>query len=204
MTQLRILVLLILVIAIGAVPASASMIFNFDESGDIEYSLNSGAWVPMTPGVLEADPTGGVTGRNVLVYNLTSGLDTYTMYNGDVPVDVSSGSLIADLRFTDQNGPVTGTETCGGTVECLMIFYVFDNNGLPADVGPISTSFLTTENPATTLESDTFTYTAGVITYEGTIVPEPAPAAMLFCGAALLALLSIARARRRSHPLRAW
>jgi hypothetical protein len=104
------------------------------------------------------------------------------MLNGDVPIGGASG-LIGDLRFTDSNGDLTGTDACG-TVQCLMIFYVFDSEGFPADVGPVSTSFLTTQAAGTTLSNGLFSYGAGVVTYDGTIVPEPASAVMLLFGMA--------------------
>ena len=135
----------------------------------------------------EADPTLAV-GGNVLVYNLTPALDPFEMLNGDVPIGGTVG-LIGDLRFTDNHGDTTGDETCSsmGTVQCLMIFYVFDSEGNPADVGPISTSFLTTQTPGTVFGSNGwFTYTAGgdLFTYDGSIVPEPVPAVMLTFGLA--------------------
>jgi hypothetical protein len=174
------------VISIGVAPLHAGIIFQFDELGDIQYSLNGNPYVALPNGVAEADPTLAV-GGNVLVYNLTPALDPFEMLNGDVPIGGTVG-LIGDLRFTDNNGDTTGDETCSsmGTVQCLMIFYVFDSEGNPADVGPISTSFLATQTPGTVLGTNGwFTYTAGnLLTYDGTIVPEPAPAMMLLFGTA--------------------
>jgi hypothetical protein len=134
--------------------------------------------------VAEADPSHAL-GGNVLVYNLSPAFSPNDMQNGDVPIGGTSG-LIGDLRFTDTGGDLTGTDACG-SVPCLMIFYVFDSEGNPADVGPISTSFLTTQTPGTVLGSNGwFTYTAGgdLFTYDGTIVPEPVPAVMLTFGLA--------------------
>ena len=130
---------------------------------------------------MECYPTGGV-GGNVLVYNLTPVLTSFDLLNGDVPISGASG-LIGDLRFTDTNGDLTGTDTCG-TVQCLLIFYVFDSEGLPADVGPVSTSFLVSQTPGTSLSNGLFTYPAGVVTYDGSIVPEPTPVFMLTFGMA--------------------
>jgi MYXO-CTERM domain-containing protein len=75
-----------------------------------------------------------------------------------------------------------------------MIYYVFDNNGLPADVGNIPTTFLTTQTPGTTLVSGQFSYsdfryTAGVLMYDGTVVPEPGTAAMALAGLGALAFI---------------
>jgi hypothetical protein len=181
MTKLRLFLLLAGVISIGVAPLHAGVIFQFNELGDIEYSLSGNPYVALPNGVAETDPSGAVAGK-VLVYNLTKALDPYEMQNGDVPIGGTGGGLIADLRFIDSSG---GADDCG-TVKCYMIFYVFDNEGLPADVGPISTSFLTTQTPGAVLGSNgSFSYTADeLITYEGTIVPEPAPVVMLSFGMA--------------------
>jgi hypothetical protein len=191
MTKFRHLVLIVGVIALCTAPLHAGIVFQFDELGDLAYSLSGAPFVPMANGTLEADPTSGVSG-DVLVYNLTPELFTFEMYNGDVPI-AGYGGLAGDLRFTDPSGDLTGNETCG-TVECLMIFYSFVDNGFPADVDPPSTSFLLTQTPGTTLTGGDFTYTAGVVTYDGTIVPEPAPAAMLLSGLAGVFLI-----RKRSR-----
>jgi hypothetical protein len=186
MTKLRLFLLLAGVISIGVVPLHAGMmtgvVFQFDELGDIQYSIGGNPYVVLpNDSVVESDFTNGVAG-NVLVYNLTSVMNTYEMQNGDVPIGGASG-LIGDLRFTDANGDLTGDDACG-TVECLMIFYVFDSEGHSADVGPVSTSFLTIQTPGTTVSNGLFSYPAGVVTYDGTIVPEPAPAVMLLFGMA--------------------
>ena len=183
MTKTCLFALLIGLLAMNVAPLHAGVIFQFDEVGDLAYSLSGAPFVPMADGVLEPDPTDGVAG-DALVFNLTSELDTFDLFNGDVPI----GGLAGDLRFTDPGGATTGSETCG-TVQCLMIFYVFDSNGLPADVGNISTSFLTTQTPGAVLGDGQFSYQAGVLTYDGTIVPEPAPAVMLLFGLAAFALL---------------
>jgi hypothetical protein len=181
MTKLGLFLLLAGVISIGVAPLHASVIFRFDELGDIGYSVSGNPYVALPEGAVESDPTNGV-GGNVLVYNLTPVLTSFDMLNGDVPIEGTSG-LIGDLRFTDPNGDVTGTDACG-TVQCLMIFYVFDSEGHPADVGPVSTSFVTVQSIGTTLSNGLFSYTAGVVTYDGTIVPEPATAVMLLFGMA--------------------
>jgi len=56
-----------------------------------------------------------------------------------------------------------------GTDANLMIFYSFDGLGAPADVGPISTVFLTSQTPVTSeLSNGAFTFTSGgVVTYNG-------------------------------------
>ena len=189
MGRLRLLAVLTGFLAL-AVPSNAGVLFQFDELGNLGFSLNSGPFTPMPNGVVAPDPTAGVSG-NVLIYDLTSELNTFSLLTGDVPVGPAvGGGIIGDLRFTDPAGQLTGNETCG-TVECLMIFYVFDSNGLPADVGFISTNFLTTQTPGTLLGSGTlpnsFLYTAGVLSYQGTIVPEPAPAVMFLFGLITLA-----------------
>jgi hypothetical protein len=180
MTKIRLLVLLIGVLAAGVTPLHAGLIFQFDEVGDLSYSLSGGPYVSMPNGVVELDPTGGIAG-NVLVYDLTSPITGLVFFNGDVPIGGAAG-LAGDLRFTDSAGPLTSSETCGGDTQCLMIYYVFDNNGLAADVGSVSTSFLTSQTPGTSLDPGAFTYTAGVLTYDGTIVPEPTPAIMMLLG----------------------
>jgi hypothetical protein len=187
MDRVRLIALLAGVMAVAA-PLHAGVIFQFDELGNLAYSLSGGPYVPMSPGTLAFDPTDGVDG-DVLVYNLTSEFSGFELLAGDVPIGYADG-LIGDLRFTDAAGQLSGSEACG-TVQCLMIFYVFDNNGLPADVGNISTSFLTTRTPGTSLGDgpNSFSYDAGVVTYDGTTVPEPAPAAMLLCGLATFAYL---------------
>jgi hypothetical protein len=181
MCKSRLFLLLAGVISIGAAPLHAGVIFQFDELGDIEYSVSGNPYVALPNGVVGSDPTGGV-GGNVLVYNLTPVLTSFDLLNGDVPISGASG-LIGDLRFTDTNGDLTGTDTCG-TVQCLLIFYVFDSEGLPADVGPVSTSFLVSQTPGTSLSNGLFTYPAGVVTYDGSIVPEPTPVFMLTFGMA--------------------
>lgn len=187
MTRIRLFVLLGVLLAASVIPSHAGVIFQFNELGDLAYSLSGAPYVPMTNGVLEADPTGGVSG-DVVVFNLTSELATFDLFNGDAPIG-GFGSLVGDLRFTDPSGDTTGSETCGA-IECLMIFYVFDSEGNPADVGgSVSTSFLTTQTPMVQLNANQFSYPAGVITYDGTIVPEPAPPIMLIFGLAALAFL---------------
>lgn len=186
MSKLRLFLLLTGVISIGVAPLHAGVIFQFDELGDIQYSISGNPFVAL-PDTVEPDFTGGV-GGNVLVYNLTAAFtqnpqSPLQMLNGDVPIG-GTGGLIGDLRFTDNYGDSSGNDTCGGAVQCLMIFYVFDSGGNPADVGPVSTSFLATQTAKTTLSDGSFTYTAGgnLITYDGSIVPEPAPAVMLLFG----------------------
>jgi hypothetical protein len=186
MSKIRLLVLFSTILAGGIAPLHADAIFEFNESGNLGFILNGGQYVTLPEGIVEPDPTGGFTGGDVLVYNLTSELDGFVMFNGDVPIGLSDG-LIGDLRFTDPAGVTTGSETCG-TTQCLMIFYVFDSNGLPADIDP-STAFLQTQTPGTVLNDGQFSYTAGVVDYQGDIVPEPAPAAMLLSGLAAFALL---------------
>jgi hypothetical protein len=190
MDRVRLIALLAGVIAM-AVPLHAGAIFQFDELGNIADSIAGGPFVQMPSGTLQFDPTGGVgKPAEVLEYDLTSVLNGKDLIAGDVPIGFSGG-LIGDLRFTDPAGQMSDIEACGtgtGDVECLMIFYVFDNNGLAADVGNISTSFLTTQTPGTSLVQGSFSYSfsyeAGVLAYDGTIVPEPTPAVMLLCGLA--------------------
>src|SRR5580700_360575 len=142
MTKTCLFALLIGLLATSVAPLHAGVIFQFDELGDLAYSLNGAPFIAMADGVLEPDPTDGVEG-DALVFNLTSELDTFEMFNGDVPIS-GFGGLAGDMRFTDTAGAVTGSETCG-TTQCLMVFYVFDSAGLAADIGNISTSFLTTQ-----------------------------------------------------------
>jgi hypothetical protein len=190
MTKIRLFALLIGVFAAMTAPLHAGVIFQFDELGNFAWSQGGGPYVPLADGLLEPDPTDGVTG-DALVFDLTSELDTFELFNGDVPIS-GFGGLAGDLRFTNSGGALTGSETCGAA-QCLMIFYVFDSDGLPADVGNISTSFLTTQTPGAVLGdgqfSYSFAYEAGVLTYDGTIVPEPAPALMLLFGLAAFAFL---------------
>lgn len=181
-------------------PLHAGMVFQFDELGNLASSLNGAPFTPMTMGAPGVDPTGGITSQNVLIYNLTSALDSFSFFNGDVPIAGTGGGLIADLRFTDQNGdlpPGSASEVCGGSVQCLMIFYVFNNGGMPADIGFVPTSFLLTQTPPNTVTYNngqyTFTYTAGVLSYDGTIVPEPGTAVMC-----ILAIGIVAFIRKRS------
>jgi hypothetical protein len=188
MTKFRVLVLLVGALATCVAPLHATLIFQFDEIGDLAYSLSGAPYVPMADGVVEPDPTGNITG-GVLVYNLTPELTSYDLFNGDAPIS-GFGGLAGDLRFTDPAGDLTGSEACG-TTQCLMVFYVFDSNGLAADIGPVSTSFLTTQVPGAALSAGQFSYPVGALAYDGTInsVPEPAPAAMLLFSLAAFAFL---------------
>jgi hypothetical protein len=180
MIKLCLFLLLAGLISIGVTPLHAGIIFQFDELGDIQYSASGNPYVALPQGVAGPDPSLAVGGK-VLVYNLSLAFGSADMQNGDVPISGTGGGLIGDLRFTDSSGGVDGC----GTVQCDMIFYVFDSEGLPADVGPISTSFLATQTPGTTLSNGLFAYTADeLITYDGTIVPEPAPVVMLLFGTA--------------------
>jgi hypothetical protein len=196
MPKLRLFLLLAVVFSIGAAPLRAGVIFQFDELGDISYSIGGSPYVALPNGVVKPDFTGGVASYNVsvLVYNLTAALASKDMMNGDVPIEGTDG-LVGDLRFTDANADSTRDDACSSTVQCFMIFYVFDSNGNAADVGPVSTSFLWTQTVGTELAtSTTFSYTAGnLLTYNGSITtpaiifnvtPEPAPAVMLLFGAA--------------------
>ena len=193
MTRICHLAVMLGVIALCAAPLRGDTTFRFDELGNLSVSLGGGPFLAQPDGTLEADPTGGVAG-DVLVYNLTSELSGFSFFNGDVPIG-GSGSIVGDLRFTDQNGSLTGSEVCGGAVECLMIFYVFDSNGLPADVGPISTSFLTTQTPGASVNSaGAFSYSPGVLSYDGTIVPKaPEPSSVVLLGLGLLGIVGFAK-----------
>jgi hypothetical protein len=116
---IRVAVVSLGLLALAAAPASAFTI-TFDETGQCTGCTG------FTNG---PDPTGFVTGRNVLIYNLpTTGNGT-----GDVNVvDPLTGALSDDLRFTDANGDLTGN------VANLMILYSFDNGSFLADVGNIT------------------------------------------------------------------
>ena len=187
MRSIHLFLLLASLMVISVRPAHASEVFQFDESGDISYSVSGGPFIPMPAGILESDFTHGVSG-DVLVYDLTSELVGFDMSNGDDPIG-GDGGLVGDLRFTDSSGALNGNEYCSETQQCLMIFYVFDDDGLPADVGDISTDFLTTQKPSTTLENGKFTLEDDPITYEGTIAPEPPPYSLIVMGLGGFALL---------------
>jgi PEP-CTERM motif len=172
------------VVAMCSAPFHAAGILQFDELGNLFYSVGGGPFVAEPGGTLQADPSGAVAG-DVLVYNLTSELTGFELINGDNPIG-GYGGIAGDLRFTDGSGDLTGDEICGtgvGQTTCYMTYYVFVDNGLPADVDPPSLSFLLTQTPATTLNQGQFSLLEGsMVVYDGTIVPEPATAAMLMSG----------------------
>lgn len=195
MRKIRLFTLLVPVL-LAVAPLHASAIFQFDEIGNFSYSLNNGLTFAGLPnGTLQLDNTGSGIPGEVLYYNLTPVLNGFMLSNGDVPVGAFGGGIIGDLRFTDLAGQTSGSETCvTGSLSCYMIFYVFDSNGLPADVGKISTAFLTTQVPGTVLGgSGNFTYTVGALTYDGTIVPEPKPISMVVLGLLAFAFLHVCR-----------
>jgi hypothetical protein len=195
MTKIRLLILMA-GITLGIAPLHASVIFQFDELGTFSYSTDNGSTFNSLPnGTLAPDITGSGIASNVLYYDLTQLLNSFVLLNGDVPIAGFKGGIAGDLRFTDTQGSLSGSETCVvGTESCYLIYYAFDNNGYPADVGPISTSFLTTQTPGAAQDATgKFAYTAGVLTYDGTLtlVPEPATIALSLFGIGGLALLGL-------------
>jgi hypothetical protein len=189
MNRFRFSVLVFALMAVGIVPLHAGVIFQFNEFGTFSYSLNGGTTYTSLPsGILEADPTSAESHiTDALVFDLTSVLNGIVLYNGDAPIGGFSGGISDDLRFTTTGGGLTGNEVCAiGSVECLMVYYSFDSLGSPADVGNISTSFLTTQTTAATEAANgSFSYNAGLPTYDGSsdvVAPEPVPAAMLLLG----------------------
>jgi len=170
---------------------SVGLIFDFNEFGVATYSTNGGTTFTALPaGTLVPDNTGSGIAGNVLEYNFSAALGGLFLNNGDAPIAGLGGAgLVGDLRFTDAAGVLTGTDAN------LMIFYSFDGLGAPADVGPISTVFLTSQTPVTSeLSNGAFTFTSGgVVTYNGSEIPEPFSASLLLVGLVTLGFIAIRR-----------
>jgi len=149
----------LVLITLGATPVRAYTFFTmtFDEAGNCTVTFDT-----CSSQVYAHDPTTtpGITVAPgpVLVFNLPSEL-TFT---GNVNIFDANGVLSDYLRWIDANG---SDNSCIGTGDATtnpapcanrMIFYSLDNNGLPADVGPLSFNvpMHTTENPDGTFSWD--------------------------------------------------
>ena len=188
-----------LVLSATGLSAQNTPTFTFDEFGHI--TTPAGLFVP--PGVLQADPSGGLS-QPVLVYTLPFGVIT-----GDVlftnSAEPSTQSVISDLvRFWDP----TGVNTSQMIV--YSDFSASDPADAPADTG-LPASFLgnfyiTPEIGPEGNNGGTWTPTAGEAGYAGTpftydlisdgVVPEPGTMALSGLGGVLL-LLQLKR--RQSH-----
>ena len=188
MKRIALAVLALAALGIGltlALAPARAFTISFDESGGCTVISGTGSCTSTT----DTDPTHLVSG-NVLIFSLPSGGSTdFPVFSGTVGfTDPNNPTIISDaLRFYDSADP---TKVCPpGTTACAdkMIFYSFDSNNLPADVGPLSTSVsfdaTFSENPNGSI---VFNTPNGVNHYDGTSAAVPAPIA----GAGLPGLIS--------------
>jgi hypothetical protein len=112
----------LLSVAFAAGPTMAFTI-TFDENGNFSCDAEDCARL------IGPDPTQQFAG-NVLIYHLPQ-----TVFAGTVAIADENAELSDALRFTNSLGQLTGF------VADRMIFYSFDNLGLPADVGPPPNNF---------------------------------------------------------------
>jgi hypothetical protein len=129
---------------------------------------------------VEPDPSQNpLTSGNVLVFTLPS-----LTFTGNVNILDPTGAVSDRLRWIAPDGSSTEcpTTACANR----LIFYSFDSNGAPADVGPMTvtaTTFFATEHA-----DGTFSFPVpppGVNVYDGTssgAVPEPSTWAMILIG----------------------
>jgi len=172
----------------GVAPASA-FTMTFDEYG------NCSSTVGTCSSVVAPDPTGLVSG-NVLIFTLPS--DTFV---GNVNIFEPGGVTISDrLRWYCSLGAGNcGTGIDGRPLGDKMIFYSFDSNGAPADVGNLI-SISATTNTATENPDGTFTYdvpSPGVNIYKGLSTETPLPTALPLFATGLGALGLLGRRRKR-------
>jgi hypothetical protein len=158
-------------------PASAFTL-TFDEFGNCSSSVGS------CSSTVAPDPSvNPLTAGNVLIYTLPS-----LTFSGNVNILDPDGVTISDrLRFIDPAGSSTACLSGSGTA-CAnrMIFYSFDSNGAPADVGPLSVSATT----AFAIENANGSFhfvvpPPGTNIYDGVstgAVPEPSTWAMMLIG----------------------
>jgi len=160
------------VLALSSAPARSDFTISFTESGGCTVISGTGS---CTKEILPTDPTGLASG-SVLAFVLPS-----LVFTGTVSVTDPDGTTISDaLRFfnsalpSDSCGPLSGKTACADT----MIFYSFDNNGLSADVGPLTTTVSFTNNvPENADGSFVFNTPNGANHYEGTSAAVPGPIA---------------------------
>jgi hypothetical protein len=114
-----------------AVPASAYTFFTvtFDESGNCTSTFGT------CSGALGTDPSGQVTGQNVLIFTLPE--QTFT---GNVNILDASGAISDRLSFVNTGtGNLTAPFACPAANDTLcttvMVFYSLDSLGAAADVG---------------------------------------------------------------------
>lgn len=166
-----------------ASPASASFIFLFDENGNGCIANADHVCTTPSPGTLEADPTGRVSG-NVLVYTLPEPVG-----EGDVGIGEFGTGILSDvLTFTDANGGLGG----GGT---LMIFYSALGGGQAADSGFPDADFAIVANENA---NGSFIYSPAGNIYIGES-PEgvPEPVTLSLFGAGLVGAAALRRRKKK-------
>lgn len=165
-----------------ASPANA-FIFLFDENGNgcignVDFHCETSS-----PGVLESDPTGRVSG-DVLVYSLPE-----LVITGDVGIGEFGTNVLSDvLTFTNANGDLSGAQDGD-----LMIFYSELGGGELADSGfpdKVFTIFATED------ANGSFTYNVGNIYVGESPEGVPEPVTLSLFGAGLLGAASLRRRRK--------
>jgi hypothetical protein len=157
-------------LTLASAPVDAFTI-SFDETLSRGCTSDSGT---CTAEILMSDPTGLASGP-VLAFVLPS-----LVFTGTVSVTDPDGTTISDaLRFFNsamptESCPPSGRSACADT----MIFYSFDNNGLSADVGPLTTTVSFSNNVAENPDG-TFVFNTpnGANHYDGTSAAVPGPIA---------------------------
>jgi hypothetical protein len=138
-SRLMLTVFPLLSVAFAAGPTMAFTIV-FDENGNFSCDVEDCARL------VGPDPTQQFAG-NVLIYHLPE-----TVFAGTVAIADENGELSDALRFTNSLGQLSGF------VADRMIFYSFDNLGLPADVGAPPNNFDFRFIAATEAGDGSFTY----------------------------------------------
>jgi hypothetical protein len=182
-----------------AAPTYTFFTLTFDENGNCTSTFMT---CPSTTGT---DPTGFVTGQNVLIYTLPE-----LTFSGRVDILDAGGSVSDQLAFVDTTtGSTTTCEPGSGAAICAneLIFYSFDSLGTLADVGSRTISVITPALPPTENANGTFEFFAGgcpagapncnnyIGTSAGT-VPIPAALPLFATGLGGLGLLGWRRKRK--------
>jgi hypothetical protein len=161
-------------LALFGVSQAQAFTLTFDEFGNCS---SGGVTCAHT---VEPDPSQNpLTSGNVLVFTLPS-----LTFTGNVNILDPTGAVSDRLRWIAPDG--SSTECPTSACANRLIFYSFDSNGAPADVGPMTvtaTTFTATEHA-----DGTFSFPVpppGVNVYDGTssgAVPEPSTWAMILIG----------------------